>query len=62
MTDVMAAKKTTTKGKKAAVSAKLRAMVEDVERWPLPTSLLQMLDEMDAAEAPADPKAAANED
>lgn len=32
---------------KAFVSARLRAMLEDVERWPVPQSLLQALDACD---------------
>lgn len=46
----MAAKKRkSTKAKKAAVSQKLRAMVEDVERWPLSDQLIKALDELEGA-------------
>jgi hypothetical protein len=50
VTDVMAAKnsaKSPSKAQTAAVSARLRAMVEDVERWPLPDSLLKVIDELE---------------
>jgi uncharacterized Ntn-hydrolase superfamily protein len=44
----MAAKKRrTTKTGKAAVTAKLRAMVEDVERWPLSDRLLKAIEELE---------------
>lgn len=47
VTSIMAAKtRKTTKAKKAAVSEKLRAMVEDVERWPLSEQLIKALDEL----------------
>ena len=52
VTDVMSAKKSDispSRAQMAAVSARLRAMVEDVERWPLPESLLQVIEELDAA-------------
>ena len=48
MTSIMAAKKRKiTKSGKAAVTAKLRAMVEDVERWPLSDQLLKAIEELD---------------
>ncbi|MFC3078268.1 hypothetical protein ACFODL_09245 [Phenylobacterium terrae] len=63
VTNIMAAKtRKTTKAKKAAVSEKLRAMVEDVERWPLSEQLLKTLDELDdgpGAESSADKPAPA---
>lgn len=51
VTDVMAAKKKETapsRAQVAAVSARLRAMVDDVERWPLPETLLRVIEDLDA--------------
>lgn len=57
--NIMAAKsRKNTKARKAAVTDKLRAMVQDVGRWPLSDQLMRTLDALDegseACAAPAD--------
>lgn len=48
VTSIMAAKKRrTTKAAKTAVTDKLRAMVRDVEHWPLSEQLLATLESLD---------------
>jgi hypothetical protein len=50
MAGVMAPKKqikSPDASKECAVSARLRAMVEDVERWPVPEALLQVVENLE---------------
>lgn len=54
----MAAKKRkSSETSKAAVSAKLRAMVEDVAHWPMSDQLLRAIEDLEAAPEDAAPPA-----
>ena len=54
MAGVMASKKhikPPAPSKEAVVSARLRAMVEDVERWPVPEALLHVVENLEELSA-----------
>jgi hypothetical protein len=53
-------KRKSSSAEKAAATARLRAMVQDVERWPLSEQLLKTIALLED-EAEADPNAAADE-
>lgn len=58
-TRVMAAKqRKISPAEKASVSAKLQAMVQDVERWPLSEQLLKVLDQLEDEDTVADDEVA----
>ena len=52
---VATSKRKSSKPRKAAVTAKLRDMVQDVERWPLSDQLLRALEELEDGPEGDDP-------